>query len=110
MNIFSQISIFTLFTVIMITGLGKDAFPRQTTYVPKEISRFWIEGSSNINQFECQANRYLGEAVLLQNEDETDYVYEADDRVYLQVEIVVNGFECGRSRMNRDLRNALKSE
>ena len=110
MKFFSQISLI-LFTILLVfTGLRGELFSQNTTtYIPEEVSRLWIEGRSNINEFECEANRYFGEAVLVQSEDPIEFIQEANERVYLQVEIDVDGFECGRSRMNRDLQEALKS-
>lgn len=94
-----------LFTLL---GLGEVVYS-QITYIPDSSSKLWIEGRSNINEFECQANQYFGEASLIDSDDEVEFLREEEERVFLQVEIRVDGFECGKSRMNRDLQEALKS-
>ncbi|MEX0944734.1 MAG: YceI family protein [Balneolaceae bacterium] len=81
----------------------------QLTYVPEESSRLWIEGKSNVNEFECQANQYFAEATLIDDNDPIEFQQQLDARVFMQLEIQVDGFECGRSRMNKDLQAALKS-
>ncbi|MCC5940189.1 MAG: YceI family protein [Balneolaceae bacterium] len=98
-----------LLVVLTISTAMEEAFSRQVTYIPEEVSKLWIEGRSNINEFECQANQYIGEATLFDNPD-PEFLLDVNDRLYLKVEIRVDGFECGRSRMNRDLQQALKSD
>lgn len=61
-------------------------------------SRLWIEGSSTVNRFMCEAGQISGEASL--NGGQTDAL----------VVVPVETFDCGKSRMNRDLYDALKSE
>ncbi|TVQ66864.1 MAG: YceI family protein [Balneolaceae bacterium] len=83
---------------------------QQITYVPEKVSKLWIEGRSNISEFECQANQYFAEATIFDDSQrEIEFLQNVDERVFLQVEIRVDGFECGKSRMNRDLQEALKS-
>lgn len=89
-------------------SMGEVAYS-QLTYVPDQLSRLWIEGRSNINEFECQANQYFAEATLIDDNDPIEFLQQIDERVFMQVEIRVDGFECGRSRMNQDLQKALKS-
>jgi len=97
--------------LFLLTAFRGELYSQNTTtFIPEEVSRLWIEGRSNINEFECEASRYFGEATLVQSDDELDFQQAAEERLYLQVEIEVDGFECGRSRMNRDLQEALKSE
>lgn len=103
---FSRLILLTIFAIIF--GMGEVAYS-QLTYTPDQKSRLWIEGKSNINEFECQANQYFAEATLIDDNDPIEYRRQFEDRVFMQVEIMVNGFECGRSRMNQDLQKALKS-
>lgn len=98
-----------LLAVLFTTAITDEAFSRQTTYIPEEVSKLWIEGRSNINEFECQANKYFGEATLF-DDPNPDFLQDVSERLFLKVEIRVDGFECGRSRMNRDLQQALKSD
>jgi hypothetical protein len=82
----------------------------QTIFVADSDSRLWIEGRSNINQFDCIANEYSGQAIVtntaVTKNENTEFRNELD----INVEILVDGFECGRNRMNRDLKDALKSD
>lgn len=98
--------ILTIFAVLF--GMGEVAYS-QLTYTPDQESRLWIEGSSNINEFVCEANQYFAEATLIDDNDPIELRQQIEDRVFMQVDIMVNGFECGRSRMNEDLQKALKS-
>ncbi|TVR18338.1 MAG: YceI family protein [Balneolaceae bacterium] len=98
-----------LLAVMFTTAISEEAFSRQITYIPEEVSKLWIEGRSNINEFECQANKYFGEATLFDDPD-LDFLHDVSERLYLKVEIRVDGFECGRSRMNRDLQQALRTD
>lgn len=71
-----------------------------------------MTGKRNERQscFECAANQYSGQAELYEEDEETDFVQDVSERLSLKVEIRVDGFECGRKRMNQDLRDALKSD
>ena len=108
MNTYSNILILPIIFLFALHGLGEVAHS-QITYIPDTSSRLWIEGRSNINQFECQANQYFAEASIIDNDDQNEIQREEQERVFLQVEIRVDGFECGKNRMNRDLQDALKS-
>ena len=61
-------------------------------------SRLWIEGSSTVNEFTCEAGRIDGEATLDRGNSEADVV------------IPVDTFDCGKRRMNRDFYEALKGD
>jgi hypothetical protein len=96
-------------TMIILLICGGDHLFGQITFTPDPDSKIWIEGRSNVNQFSCEAGNYQGEAVLLnQTPGETDM--QENEQVKLELQIPVRSFECGRSRMNRDLYNALRSE
>lgn len=98
-----------LFWLLILFGISGEVLHAQVQYIPQEESRLWIEGRSNVNQFECVAREYDGDAFLRRELSGDSQVPEAGDQISIRVEILVDGFECGRSRMNRDLRNALKS-
>lgn len=108
MKNFTQILFLPLIILIAVHGFGEVVYS-QITYIPDATSRLWIEGRSNINEFECQANQYFGEATLIDNGDQIQFQRDEQEQVFLQVEIRVDGFECGRNRMNKDLQEALKS-
>ncbi|TVQ02491.1 MAG: YceI family protein [Balneolaceae bacterium] len=109
MKYFSRSAFFLFILMILTVCPGESISAQYITYIPEEVSKLWIEGRSNINEFECQANQYFGEATLFDNPGPVEFSQSMQERVFLQVEIRVDGFECGRSRMNRDLQQALKS-
>ena len=84
--------------VILLTLLfsATAAGQKRATMAPE--SRLWIEGSSTVSKFTCEAGTIAGEASL--NGSRTD----------ASVVIPVEAFDCGKSRMNRDFYAALKSE
>lgn len=93
---------------------GGDLFS-QSTFRAHEDSRLWIEGKSNVNTFECMAQEYIAEATLSEIPEEELIntplpELTVEDNVAITVGIKVDGFECGRSRMNRDLKEALNSD
>tara|TARA_R100001143_G_scaffold52481_1_gene47633 strand:- start:16177 stop:16836 length:660 start_codon:yes stop_codon:yes gene_type:complete len=108
MKFLTQILTLTIISLFALQGLGEVVYS-QITYTPDPSSRLWIEGRSNINEFQCQANQYFAEASLIDNNDQNELQQEEQEQVFLQVEIRVDGFECGKNRMNRDLQDALKS-
>lgn len=110
MKNYSRLVFFALILLVLKLSPGAVISAQYITYVPEEVSKLWIEGRSNINEFECQANQYFGEATLFENTGPVEFSQNLQERVFLQVEIRVDGFECGRSRMNRDLQDALKSK
>lgn len=73
----------------------------QDISVDQEKSRLWIEGRSNVNQFNCRAERYNTSVTTSENQN---------GQLDVEVDISVSGFECGKRRMNRDLYEALMAE
>lgn len=71
----------------------------QDITINQEKSRLWIEGSSNVNNFQCRAARYNTQ-VQPPTKDTT---------VQVEVDVAVEGFDCGKRRMNRDLYETLLS-
>ncbi|MGY8826573.1 MAG: YceI family protein [Candidatus Latescibacterota bacterium] len=82
----------------------------QTRYVAVEESRLWIEGRSNVNRFECSANSYDLGALLYELVGAGDPATISKDQVSVDIRVFVDGFSCGKKRMDRDLRKALKAE
>lgn len=71
----------------------------QNISIDRDNSRLWIEGSSNVNKFQCRAARYNTEL-----EPPT-----TDTTTRVEVDVAVEGFDCGKRRMNRDLYETLLS-
>lgn len=72
----------------------------QDISIDREESRLWIEGSSNVNNFRCNAGRYQSQV-----DPPT-----SDTTVKVEVDVAVEGFDCGKRRMNRDLYETLRSK
>ncbi len=93
------------FAVILTAG----ALEAQTVISADPDSKIWIEGRSNVNSWQCDAEEHQG-VVEIDVRDVGQVDELTDRRVELVVHVPVRSFECGRSRMNRDLYEALKSE
>jgi len=101
-----QISIlFTLWIAVFAATEG-DVFSQNRFTANEEVSRLWIEGSSNVNKFDCIAHNYDGEAVLNESSEST----AAEDELSIEVNIDVEGFDCGKRKMNNDMKDALKAD
>ena len=87
-------------------------------------SRLWLEGSSTVHRFDCVARSIQGTAFLNTSDQliESDHAgdpahasAQAAERgdnplLHVQLEIPIRSFDCGHSRMNRDMYNALRSD
>lgn len=90
---------FTLRSLLILLGLVVTASAvAQTRVTVDPDSRLWIEGSSTVNKFTCDAGRIDGEAILDRGRSEAEVV------------IPVDTFDCGKSRMNKDFYKALKGD
>ena len=114
---FSKVKNFSFFSVIKVILLlsfsliGKgEVFPFQTKYTPTEESRLWFEGRSNVNEFECNATNYSGEALLPELQDSISFQNSTTTMLSLQIRIDVESIDCGKRKMNSDLRKALKAD
>lgn len=85
--------------ILMTIGMACGTGIAQNINIDRENSRLWIEGSSNVNKFQCSAARYNTEL-----EPPT-----TDTTTKVEVDVAVEGFDCGKRRMNRDLYKTLLS-
>src|SRR5690625_433605 len=98
--------------LVVTTGIllfGAEAAGAQTTITPEPESRFWIEGTSNVNSFSCIAEAFQG-GMVIEPELPEEMPEKIEGDVILELKIPVLGFECGKRRMNRDINRALKSD
>ncbi|MEX2601173.1 MAG: YceI family protein [Balneolaceae bacterium] len=111
MNLPRKWTMLLIVVSLLLPGGGGDLIA-QVLYQPDDESRLWIEGRSNINQFRCDAQEYDGQARLPEENSEqiSPGSPPQQEAPSLRVEIPVHSFECGRSRMNRDLTDALKAD
>lgn len=84
---------------MLMIGMTCGTAVAQNISIDRENSRLWIEGSSNVNKFQCRAARYNTEL-----EPPT-----SDTTTKVEVDVAVEGFDCGKRRMNRDLNETLLS-
>ncbi len=93
-----------LFTSALLLGLAvafiAAAWPVSTRYQVAPGSHFWIDGSSTAGRFSCAGARVSG----------AGSVDEASRRLNGRISVPVGAFDCGGSRMNRDMQDALKSD
>ncbi len=80
----------------------------QRMVINDEASNLWIEGRSNVNSFSCDANQDDVNSRRLAPSISTDTPQK--DNLQVEISIQVEGFDCGKRRMNRDLFNALKAD
>ncbi len=62
-------------------------------------SRLWIEGTTSINSFDCEAQNVVLDAMAA-----------AWNMIHATVDVAVAKLECGRGRMNRELRRAMGAD
>lgn len=86
--------------LLLLLGMMSGTLLAQEISIDTEESRLWIEGSSNVNNFRCNAGRYRGQV-----EPPT-----SDTTVKVEVDVAVEGLDCGKRRMNRDLYETLRSK
>lgn len=75
-------------------------------------SKLWIEGSSTVHDFNCEAGHIVAYANIGQPDVETleDGTTISSDNGSVTLNIPVYDFDCGRNRMNRDFYGALRAE
>lgn len=98
---------FILFTMMIMDV--RDLFS-QTSIQAEPDSRLWIEGRSNINQFECIAGDYQAQATLGEDVEDQSLAEIPGENIQIHIKIPVRKFDCGRNRMNRDFYETMKSE
>lgn len=92
-----------LFICLLLTAGATFPVAAQQVTIVTDESKLWIEGRSNVNEFQCFANQYRSDIETTGTIDTL-----ADTGLDVEIDIFVRSFDCGRSRMNRDLQNALR--
>jgi hypothetical protein len=103
----------------------------QIYFDTKEESRLWLEGSSSVHRFDCVARSIQGTAYIdgarpgeiagAGGEEKSsgtsrsadihaDELQSAHQKLHVLLKIPVKSFDCRRSRMNRDMYEALRSD
>ncbi len=85
-----------LAALLLVAGDARQA----TEFAVESGSRFWIDGNATTGPYSCEATNVQGQARVL----------HAPGKVVGLVAVPVESFDCGISRMNRDMRTALRSD
>lgn len=96
-----------LLFVLVMTVLPV-AVQAQTSFQLQPESRVWIDGSSNVNKFTCEAEAVRGNG-RAQVPGGVRQASTAPVRSTAQLNIPVRSFDCGQKRMNADMQKALKA-
>lgn len=93
---------FSLLLVLLASTLSLGLTPAAVpeAFVVGDGSRFWIDGTTSVNSFNCEAPEVAGFGTV-----DTDAAVAEIEAV---VAIPVRAFDCGVGRMNRDLYEALQ--
>lgn len=86
----------------------------QTQLAPHPSTRFWIHGEATTHNFTCEVDEVKGSAQLpapLDTIRPVSHTPEQDKTAAeVNVRIPIRAFECGNSRMTRDLQETLEME
>ena len=74
----------------------------------EDQSRLWIEGITNINSYQCNADTIAGFG-RLEEPQRTNEIIESHESVVIDVKIPVYELDCGKKAMNKDMYEALKA-
>ena len=93
-----------LVLLLVLCGLAAPA-SRGQQYVVSDQSELWIEGTSTVNSFECEAEK-------LEFDYDVPHVIEGSGFTVPGVSLLVpvRQLDCQNRRMNRDLQNALQAD
>lgn len=79
----------------------------QVNTVILDDSKLTINGTSNVNDFECVYEEKFEQDTLQHTIDIDEAIAEVDGE---QLILVVDSFDCGKRGINKDFRNTLKSD
>lgn len=100
----------TIATFLFLSAVSVDAQVRFLP-VPQE-SRLWIEGTAKPVDFVCTSENVDGFGLVRSQAPNEPGIVMAASRgeTEIEVRIPVQRMDCGKARMNRDFRNALKAD
>ena len=90
---------------VLILSSGWQPTGAQDSFALEPRSQLWIEGGSTVNAFTCRAQNVEGYGFF---EDDMAGANGHDARA--EVVVLVETFDCGKQRMNRDFYEALKAD
>jgi len=83
-------------------------FDEPMPFVITQNSRLWLEGSASVVDFQCHASSIITRGAL-EGLDTLSQVPAPHGELTLQVRVPVGDLDCGRSGINRDMRNTLNA-
>lgn len=100
-----------LLALLLLAGGGQDAMSQQRLALDTE-SRLWIDGSSTLHDFTCEAEELEGYGMLEDSRPKATHTSNSDESPSARAEVIVRVevFDCGKKKMNRDFYKALKAE
>jgi hypothetical protein len=90
---------------LLLPGLAE----AQLQLKPHPDSRFWVHGDATVREFTCVVDRIEGNARFPAKKDQVP-TQASDERSEAVVQVPVRAFDCGKSRMTRDLQETLEME
>ncbi|GIV61445.1 MAG: hypothetical protein KatS3mg044_0311 [Rhodothermaceae bacterium] len=93
---------YTILLVVSLIGLGQGAVAQTYTFAPE--SKLWIEGTSTLHDWTCEATALTG---TLQVPEGAEHL--AAGVVASEVVVPVEGIDCHKGKMNDNLRKALRA-
>ncbi len=100
--------------LLIVVGFVWIAAPNRSEAQDKQVtvhskSQFWIQGKATTHSFTCGVEQVNGEAVLPTDQDTVPESAD-EEQTEVLVTVPVEAFDCGNSRMTRDLKETLKAE
>lgn len=71
-----------------------------------ENSEFYIQGSTNVNEFKCVYERKVPDIISVEYKDKADHKTFHN----LDIRFHSNSFDCGNNKMNQDFQHLLKAD
>lgn len=105
-----KIGAYLCIPVLMTSALVSDANAQQREQINTVIlddSKLTINGTSNVNDFECVYEEEFQEDTLQHTVAIDEAIAEVDGE---QLILTIDSFDCGKRGINRDFRNTLKSD
>lgn len=105
---FTILAALLLLSTAPVNDVASQTAPHQVELVSG--GKLWIEGSSTVSSWTCEADDLDGEA-LIQGLGDSERDNRSPDAVVeprVRLSARVESFECGRARMDRDFYEALK--
>lgn len=96
--------LFTGLLSVLLLGTGWHQMQRPTEFVLTEESRVWVEGTSTIHDWSCEAEQFVGVLGVNAATDQTQPIAGVPK---VEITISAKKLECGSGKMNKKAHGAL---